>query len=92
MGNEDDWKWSDCTPWNWTMWDLEFSYGNLPQPDNYGTENCAMINWYSDGIWYAKWHDVRCSSNRSFVCSKEICKGNFLHHLPQALLCLLVEM
>ena len=102
MGKEDDWRWSDCTPWNWTMWDQEFHNGRRPQPqpDNYGTENCVMINWSG----YAKWHDVGCSWTNSFVCSKGICKvtatttmepeneGIFLHHLPQALLCLLVKM
>ena len=71
MGNEDDWRWSDCTPWNRTMWDLEFVDGDRPQPDNYGTENCVMINWYG----YGKWHDQRCSWTTSFVCSKRMCKA-----------------
>ena len=76
---EEDWRWSDCTPWNWTMWDLDFPYGQ--QPDQPGIENCIMI-WYSDTFegWYDKWHDVRCDLTHthgrqlSFVCSKNICQ------------------
>ena len=69
--SEEDWRWSDCTPWNWTMWDLEFHNGK--QPD-YASENCVMI-WYHDGNWYDKWHNVPCSWTKSFVCSKKMCEG-----------------
>ena len=68
---EGNWKWSDCSPWNWTKWSP--SWGG--QPNNYGgRENCAMINWaYLDkGQMYPGWHDVRCSRNVSFVCSKKV--------------------
>ena len=66
-----NWKWSDGTPWNWTKW----SPGWDGQPNNYGgRENCAMINWaYQDDTFMdPKWHDVRCSRNVSFVCSKKV--------------------
>ena len=68
---EGNWKWSDCSPWNWTKWDPLWD----GQPNNYlGRENCAMINWaYLDkGQMYPRWHDVRCSRNTSFVCSKKV--------------------
>ena len=71
-GIKEDWKWSDCTPWNWTMWSPSY-YG---QPNNYGGfENCAMIYWYDKQYdnWYKKWHDVGCPQKELFVCSTRIC-------------------
>ena len=98
---EEDWKWSDCTPWEWTLWDPYYH-----QPNYLDSENCVMI-WYKDWVvqwnWYDKWHNVQCSSTKSFVCSKRMCegtattnttvnKGKFSNCLPLTLLCLHMKL
>jgi len=68
-GEEGVWKWTDCTPWNFTVW-------SKLNPNNHGGhEDC--LNVYKLMFWSKqedkKWNDDTCSKEFGFVCSKKIC-------------------
>jgi len=69
-GEEGVWKWTDCTPWNFTAW-------SKLNPNNDGDEDC--LNVYKLMFWSKqedkKWNDDKCSKEFGFVCSKKICSG-----------------
>ena len=66
---ECDWRWTDGSPWNLTMWGPR-------QPDNWGHgEDCLQINFGQhsrDG-----WNDNRCTRHREFVCSQLLCADSY---------------
>ena len=68
-GNDIDeegvWKWTDCTPWEFTFW-----AGAEPNNANAG-EDCVH---HDDGKHH-KWNDHNCGGERGFLCSKKICPG-----------------
>ena len=65
---EDVWKWTDCSPWEFTLWDRD-------QPDNGRIskvgqgQHCLFI--HSDN----RWNDRECeiSTKYRFLCSVKIC-------------------
>ena len=59
---EDVWKWTDRTPWEFTNW------GPYSPNNEYGDQDCLQ---YDDIEW--KWDDDFCIFNKTFVCSKNIC-------------------
>jgi len=71
-GEEGVWKWTDCTPWDFTVW-------HKGQPSNSGDEDCLEVFQFNDqhGTKDAnkKWNDNTCSTEQGFVCSKKICSG-----------------
>jgi len=67
--NEEEgvWKWTDCTPWNFTVW-----YEGEP---NGGDESCLTTYYARPSHLHKKWNDVKCSKDRGFACSTKICSG-----------------
>jgi len=68
------WKWTDCTPWNFTAW----NEGESTNPINRGHTDCLGV--YNDiqerkRDWHKKWNDDMCSIEEGFACSKKICSG-----------------
>jgi len=71
-GEEGVWKWTDCTPWNFTVW-LTGNPSNSP-----GEEDCLDVHKliHSNRHKDKKWNDDKCSKEFGFVCSKKICSGD----------------
>merc|ERR1719234_77170 len=74
-GNDIDeggaWRWTDCTPWNFTFW--------APGEPTGGTAHCLtqVFNYTVYGHLDRKWNDWNCGNRyRGFLCSKKICSGN----------------
>jgi len=65
------WKWTDCTPWNFTVW-----YEGEPKRL---LEDCLNVYKFHDQHEHKdankKWNDYPCSKEQGFVCSKKICSG-----------------
>ena len=79
---EGSWKWTDCTPWEFTLW-------NSGEPNNYGgQQDCGYIisrAWGHGRVW----DDDMCYREKEFVCSKKICTGplfNGTHQSYQAVM------
>ena len=53
------WKWSDGTPWNFQLW-------NLQEPSNVTDQDCLI----QFGLNVKEWKDYPCNYERNFVCSK----------------------
>lgn len=62
---EDDWKWSDSSPYEYSLWDRG-------QPDDNGgiDEDCMMIN-HGGRI---EWHDMPCDRKLSYICKRIVDK------------------
>ena len=59
---ENDWKWTDCTPWGDNFW-------YLGEPNNAGgAEDCLETRSMN-------WNDLSCGSELGFLCRKKICSG-----------------
>jgi len=71
-GKEGVWKWTDCTPWDFTVW-------GTGEPSNTGDEDCFIVYQFNDQHENKdadkKWNDDKCSKEFGFVCSKKICSG-----------------
>jgi len=71
-GKEGVWKWTDCTPWDFTVW-------GTGEPSNTGDEDCLEVYQFNDQhenkVADKKWNDDKCSKEFGFVCSKKICSG-----------------
>ena len=73
QAQEGDWRWTDGSPWNFTMW-------GPGQPDNWlpwghdEDEDCLQINFE----WHSKsgWNDIKCNTQIEFVCSQPLCADN----------------
>ena len=67
---EGDWKWTDCTPWEFTFWSSGEGWSN---PNNaQGSQNC--LQWQLRWGWDDDW----CINIKNFVCSKQTCTGKML--------------
>ena len=64
------WKWTDCTPWEYTFW-------NPGEPNNNGDEACVLT--YSNKMW----NDFGCGGEKGFLCSKKICSGRIYQHFKK---------
>ena len=78
-GEEGVWKWTDCTPWNFTVW-----YEGEP---NRLLEDCLNVYKFDDQHEHKdankKWNDYPCSKEQGFVCSKKICSGRKYQNLQK---------
>ena len=66
---EDVWKWTDCSPW-------EFSFWGAGEPNNFGPQ-CLVYHPNN------KWDDRTCFNEDMFLCGQKICPGgeNFIWSL-----------
>ena len=55
------WKWTDCSPWEFTFWGSAKPDNSEPQCLAYDPDN--------------KWNDWRCSTQFRFLCGQRICPG-----------------
>ena len=86
-GNDIDeegvWKWTDCTPWKFTVW-----YEGKPHGLK---ENCLNVYKFDDQHEHKyankKWNDYRCTTEQGFVCSKKICSGEKYQNIQNLLAC-----
>ena len=69
--SEGDWKWSDCSTWDFTNWG---TISGKQQPSNHGGHNC--LEYY---IQNRKWNDGNCNIPRNFLCSRRLCSGENFH-------------
>jgi len=54
--------------WKWTSRATLTGYNNWckNQPNDYKGQDCAAIKAANQNI--GKWHDIRCSGNKRFIC------------------------
>jgi len=63
IDEEGTWKWTDCTPWEFTSW-------ASGEPNNMGNvQDCLR----QSGRINSNWDDYSCSNTIGFVCNKMIC-------------------
>ena len=70
LEEEGIWRWTDCTPWEFTFW-------YTGEPNNHGNKDQHCLQYRS--IWI-KWDDTDCTDAKPFVCSKTICSGCTMEH------------
>ena len=67
---EGTWKWTDCTPWDYTFWASS-------EPNNLGRDEDCLTQLASPAQFgnylHWKWNDENCSDKFAFLCSKRIC-------------------
>ena len=69
-------RWSDCTEWKFTKWDVEDLGLYLDQqPDGHGKEDCLQFRWGAPHLPERRdgWHDVACRFKKKYVCSRKLC-------------------
>ena len=66
IAEEGAWKWTDCSPWEFTLW-------YRGQPNNVGGNQNCLVNWLESGK--GRYGDQACDHVAAFVCSKRICTG-----------------
>ncbi len=75
QAEEGNWKWTDCSMWNFTNWRSDGQPDDGKGWDGDG-ENCAALHSYNSQFSNSLigWNDVPCYAHTfHFVCSKPMC-------------------
>ena len=77
---ENVFKWTDCTPWKFTVWAAGEPNNALP-----GEDCVSMYNLQGHEGSHKKWNDYQCVNELGFACSKKICSGRKYQNIQNLL-------